>query len=103
MERPAHFALSGTVLCAKGDLGMEDEREFEQLIWQLVAAGEDTPCLDLRGVTYMGSTYLGLVVVTAAAVMQRGAQLSVRASPSVYRLLKMAQVESLGNIQLAER
>jgi len=102
MATQAIFALAGHELTVSGKLDADGEQAFDRALRELVATDAEELYVDFQTVTYMSSTYVGLLVAALGAAVAAGRRLTISASSRTYRLLRMAGVEHLGEIRVQD-
>ncbi|MEZ0235534.1 MAG: STAS domain-containing protein [Actinomycetota bacterium] len=83
-----------SVVSASGDLDLSSAPALERAIERAIDGDNDTLTLDLRGLRFIDSTGLRLVLTTDARLRERGGHLSVVRGPEVvHRVFELAVLE----------
>jgi anti-anti-sigma factor len=90
------------VLHVGGHLGPERLNSFASAAKALVGSSHTSIVFDMTKVTYMSSSYIGLVMSSMVEVQKRGGSLVIRVSRQVKRLLQLAGADRFGNIEQAD-
>jgi anti-anti-sigma factor len=105
-QRPAKeeisFELSGGVLVVSGAIGYDLDRRFNEACQRMVASPETRLVLDLSKVSYLSSTYLGVIAPLYAATTKAGKTLVLRAQAKVARVLRLSGFDRLGEVEVVE-
>ncbi len=83
------FTFDGAKLSVVGELDAHDLVEFEEVCDRLAALDEDRVLLDLSGVEYMSSAFLGVLLSLRHQLAEGGKSLVLRPSPIVRHLLEL--------------
>lgn len=83
------FMFDGTRLSVLGELDANDLIEFEGVCDRLVDLNEARVLLDLSGVEFMSSAFLGVLLSLRRRLAESGKSLVVKPSPVVRQLLDL--------------
>jgi anti-anti-sigma factor len=96
------FTLDGCVLNVSGDVGLEEEKNFERSIHDLVGTGQPKLIIDLSEVSYMNGSCVRLVASAMIKAKEKGFQVTIRAKHIVLRLFQMTGLDKLGALELVD-
>jgi anti-anti-sigma factor len=103
---PATYRRSGGVLVVTGSLHLPVDAQFDISMRDLLEyADKEGACdlaIDLTGVTYMASQFLGAVGAVAITLQERGGSLTVRAGRRVAGLFKLSGFDHVMNLVVAD-
>jgi anti-anti-sigma factor len=91
--------LSGGVLTVAGPVGYDLDDKFAGHCEELLQSTEKDLVLDLSGVSYLSSTYLGVIAPLYPRVTEMGKTLLLKAQGKVARVLRMAGFDRLGKVE----
>ena len=91
--------IDGNTIRLTGQLGVPELKEVQDGLRGMVKAGHETITVDLINVDYMSSSYIGLVVGVASEMDAKGNKLTVRAQGQVMRLLQLAGIDKVINVE----
>jgi len=83
-----------TYLVVEGEIDLANVCEFNRHLARLVGEARSPAVLDLRGLTFFGSTALNAVIAAHTCAETRGVQLRIRPSPLVLRVIHVAGLDS---------
>ncbi len=83
-----------TCLVVEGEVDLANVDEFDEQLARLVDDAHSPAILDLRGLTFFGSTALGVVIVAHERAEAHGVQLLIRPSPMVLRVVHITGLDS---------
>ncbi len=83
------FTFDGAKVSVVGELDAHDLIEFEEVCNRLTGVDEARVLLDLSGVEYMSSAFLGVLMSLRHQLAENGKSLVLRPSPIVRRLLDL--------------
>jgi anti-anti-sigma factor len=89
------IALEGNTLTAAGHLGPDSIRAFSEAARQLALSPHESVVFDLAEVTYMSSSYLGVLSASVVEVQTRGGSALVKVRRQVRRLLQLAGIDQI--------
>lgn len=89
-----------STLRAMGELGQDEERQFEAALRGLTAGSGSDPVIDLSGATYVSSSYVRFIATAMVEASKGGHTLVVRARKRVARLLSMGGLDKLGRVEV---
>lgn len=92
--------ISGGVLHVSKDLRQDFDLSFDEACNELLESKEKSLVINLGSVTYINSTYIGMIAATYFQAQASGKTLKVVARSSVLNILRAAGFE--GFIQLEE-
>ena len=98
-EPQEKYSLEGNVLCIEGSLFNPYGTQIETYTAQLLEHDSDQLVLDLTGVEYMGSWYLGIIADLAAKANARSKRLKVMAADHVAKLISMSGLDRLVDLE----
>jgi len=87
---PAAYRVECGVLIVGRELRQDHDLAFEQACAALLAEEGKALVIDLRAVSYISSTYIGMIAAAFFQARAAGRTLSIRAGDSVLRVLEAA-------------
>lgn len=98
------FEVAGNRLRVCGELGPDDEKEeaFAKASQGLMETEHETLVIDLTAVRYMGSSYVRHIAPVMVWAKQHGRSVTVRATKRVARLLSIAGLDRLGDVEVVD-
>jgi len=94
------FLINGGTLKVTGDLHAVAEHDLHRELEKLLASGESPLVLDITDVQYRGSSYVRLIAMAMLRAQDKGADLTVRATPRAARVLEMGGIDKLGKVEI---
>jgi anti-anti-sigma factor len=89
-------SIYGTVVVTlSGDVDMITKPEFTSILNTLLDHGAKDMVLDLRGVTYIDSSGLGVVLSTNKRVMWEGGRIAILDSNPPHHILEVARINTV--------
>ena len=88
------------MLSVRGEVGPENEARCSQELFKLLQTDEEELVLDLTGLKYMSSAYVGSACLFALYANQRKRTAVVVAGPRVGRILTMAGLDKLTEVRI---
>ena len=95
------YQIAKGVLTVNKDLRQELDMAFDQACRELLTNPEKSLKIDLSCVSYISSTYVGMIAVTFFQAQASGKTLTIRAKPAVLRVLKVAGFEGFLHLEPA--
>jgi len=95
-----NYRLENGVLYVEKDLRQDFDLSFDQACSELLNSGKSHLKIDLTKVSYINSTYIGMIAATFFQAQARKKSLTVAASNSVLQVLRAAGFD--GFIQLEQ-
>jgi anti-anti-sigma factor len=86
-------------LAASGDFSADAETGFDRACQELLAGKEKHLLVDLTEVTYLSSTYVGLLAEMCLGAKNQGKAVKVRAKPKLAALLRDAGLSTAAAIE----
>lgn len=96
------FEVEGGALRVRGELGVEDEKAFEQSLGALLASNSPELIIDMSGVSYASSGYVRHIAMAIVEARQKGRSISIRASRRIARLLQIGGVDKLAPLEIVD-
>ncbi len=87
------FVIEKGVLQIKRDLRQDFDLSFDQACSDLLESGEEELAIDLSAVTYINSTYIGMIAATYFQARAVGKGLKIIAPNAVLQILRAAGFE----------
>lgn len=97
----ATFDVRGNTLRVRGELGLGQRSVLQEQLAKLIETDDVPLVLDLSGIRFLGSGYMGIVSSAILAAKKRGHAFTIRAASRMLRLLKLAGMDKLGTFELA--
>jgi len=97
----APYRLEKGTLRVNKDLRQEFDMSFDEACRDLLASPEKNLRIDLSNVTYISSTYVGMIAVTYFQAQSLNKTLTVRAKPAVLKVLKVAGFDGFIKLEQA--
>jgi len=94
------FEIDGNTLRVRGELGVDEEKAFEQALRELLATNHAALVIDLASVRYASSGYVRHIAMTIMDAKQKNRSVTVRASRRIARLLQIGGVDRLAPVEL---
>ncbi len=91
----ADYELDNGVLKVSTDLRRDFDLSFDQACRELLGFPQDELRIDLSSVSYVNSTYIGMIAATFFQAQANGKTLSITARPAVLQVLRAAGFEGL--------
>jgi anti-anti-sigma factor len=96
------YELSGGVLRISGPIGYDLHPEFAPRCRELLQCPEQEILLDLSGVAYLSSTYLGVLAPLYLKATDAGKVLTIRVQNKVGRVFRLAGFDRLGKFETVD-
>lgn len=96
----AEFVLEGNRLTVRGEVGLKDEARYAEALFKLLETESKELVIDLTGLDYVTSAYVGSICLLARAAKQAKRSVQVIASPSVGRILTMIGLDKLAEVRI---
>ncbi|HOX08654.1 MAG TPA: STAS domain-containing protein [Planctomycetota bacterium] len=97
----AKCEVRGGRMTVAGDLSTDSDTNFDGACQQLLADPSKTPVVDLSSVTFLSSTYVGLLAELGLGVGQSGRKLTIVAGTRIAALLREAGLGSIAAVENA--
>jgi anti-anti-sigma factor len=97
---PATFALEGNRLTVSGEIVPQAEARYAEALFELLETEFEELVIDLAGLDYLCSGYVGAMCMFAHAAARGGRSVLVTASPEVGRILTMTGFNRLAQVQV---
>ncbi|MBN2711848.1 MAG: STAS domain-containing protein [Planctomycetes bacterium] len=85
-----NYKINNGVLSVLKDLRQEFDLSFDQACGELLQQETDNLIIDLAMVSYISSTYIGMIAATFFQAQAKGKNLQVRARANVLQVLRAA-------------
>lgn len=92
--------LENGTLTARGVLEYEEKADFEAQLHSLMAIRSVSLVIDLSGVRHIDSSYVPCIALAMIDAEKKGKSITIRASPSIARVLRMGALDRLGSIKI---
>ena len=97
------FAIEGSTLAVRGELGPESEGAFQKALDDLLAAGGDERyVIDLSEVRYVSSGYVGPIAQALVEARRKGRPVTILARQKIVHLMRLSGLEKLAEVQIAD-
>jgi anti-anti-sigma factor len=100
-DAAATYDIQGNTLRVRGELELDERSVLQEQLAKLIETDDAPLVLDLSGISFMGSSYMGIVSSAILAARKRGHAFTIRAASRMLRLLKLAGIDKLGTFELA--
>ncbi len=94
------FLLEGNRLTVRGEVGPENEKQYSEVLFELLNSGHEGLRIDLTGLHHMSSAYIGSTCLLTLVAKQKKRQVTVYANEKVGRLLAMAGLDKLTDVEI---
>lgn len=94
------FEIEGNTLRVSGELGVDEERAFEQALRTLLATSYAALVVDLSGVKYASSGYVRHIAMAIMEAKRKNRTITLRASRRIARLLQIGGVDRLAPLEV---
>ena len=94
------YDLQGSVLVITGELSDVLDMQFDLYVSSLLEQPDRDVIIDLTGVSYMASQYLGALAAIAMEASKAGKELTVRASDKVAKVIQLAGFDRILSLEL---
>ncbi len=99
-SRQAEFVLEGNRLTVRGEVGPKNEARYAEALFKLLESGSKELVIDLTGLDYVASAYVGSICLLAHTAKQNKRSVLVIASPSVARILTVSGLDKLAEVRM---
>ncbi len=96
----AEIEVSGNTLRVTGQPALALEEAFRLAVRRLLGTDHETLVVDLSGVPYIGSEYLGELAAMVVEAAQKQRSVSIRATGTVAKLLRLGELDKLGSVEV---
>ncbi len=96
------YEIKNGMLRVMSDLRRDFDLSFDQVCSDLLESKEDKLAIDLSRISYINSTYIGMIAATYFQAQTRGKDLKVIARNSVLQVLRAAGFDGFITLQQAE-
>ena len=94
------FTISGDTLTVCGELGPEDEKSYSEILFKLMESGGEYLSIDLTGLHYMSSAYVGSTCLLTPVAKQRKKSVVVVANQRVGEILRAVGLDKLATLRV---
>ena len=98
----AEFTIDGNRLTVRGTVAVEECEGFRDALMELVGSGGEEVVVDVSGVEYVGSSWIGPLAAAMARARTRGVKVKVIAKQKAAILLDVAGLGMLGEVRGVE-
>ena len=95
------FVLEGNTLTVHGELGPDDEKRYSDELFGLLNCGRYQLILDMTGLHYMSSSYIGATSLAVMIARQNKRTLTILANAKVARILNMTGIGAMTEVKAA--
>ena len=99
---PRMFVMEGHTLTVHGELGPDDEGAFQKALEDLLAIEAEQYVIDLSGVPYMSSGYVGPIALLMVEARKKGRPVTVLARSKAARLLHLGGLDRLAEVRTVD-
>jgi anti-anti-sigma factor len=99
---PRKFEVNGNRLRVQGELGPDDERAYSEALFELLKTGFDEIEVDLRGLSYMSSAYVGSTCLLTLVANQRKRDVTLIAKRDIGRILTASGLDKLTTVKIVD-
>lgn len=93
------YEIQGGVLRVKKNLRQDFDLSFDQACSDLLRCDAKDLSINLEGITYLSSTYIGIVAATYFQAQSIGKSLTIQCTPEVLQILRTAGFEGFIRLQ----
>ena len=94
--------LEGNRLSVHGELGPDDERAYSEALFDLLKSGFDELEVDLRGMEFMSSAYIGSTCLLTLIAKQRKRNVTVIVRKDIGRILEVSGLPKLTTVKIVD-
>ncbi len=96
------YEIRSGIMSVKKNLRQDFDLSFDQACSDLLQAPEKDLVINLAGITYLSSTYIGMVAATYFQAQSMGKSLTIQSTPEVLQILRSAGFEGFIALKKAD-
>ena len=96
----ARFDLNDNRLTVEGEFGPEDEKAYSEALFELLNCGRYQLEIDLTGLHYLSSSYIGATSLAVMMAKQSGRSVTIITNKEIARILHMVGVDAMTEVEV---